>query len=277
MPELPEVETVRQTLNYKLGYPTIQKVNVAWNNIIAFPDVLTFCETLKGKKIKGYERIGKYLILDLGTHELVSHLRMEGKYYVEYEDAPYDQKHTHVFMTMEDGRELRYHDTRKFGKMYLYEKSFDRSLYPVFQNIGYDIFDERVTPDYLYKKLHGKKKVLKQVLLDQSIMAGIGNIYADEICFALKMHPETKIYRLRKKDFDMLIQESRRILSGAIKAGGTTIRSYTSSLGVHGRFQLQVKVHAKKGEPCPVCGSMIKKITVATRGTCFCPTCQKKR
>lgn len=277
MPELPEVETVKETLSYKLGYPTIQKVHVAWDNIIAFPDTLAFCEMLKGKTIKGYDRIGKYLILDLGTHELISHLRMEGKYYVEQEDAPYDKKHTHVFMTMEDGRELRYHDTRKFGKMYLYEKSFDRSLYPVFQNIGYDIFDERITADYLYKKLHTKKKVLKQVLLDQSIMAGIGNIYADEICFALKMHPETRIYRLRKKDFAILIQEARRILTDAIKAGGTTIRSYTSSLGVHGRFQLQVKVHAKKGEPCPVCGSEIKKITVATRGTCFCPTCQKKR
>ena len=277
MPELPEVETVRQTLCYKLGYPTIQEVRVAWKNIIAYPEPTTFCAILKGKKIKGYDRVGKYLIFDLGTHELISHLRMEGKYYVEPKDAPYDVKHTHVFITMEDGRELRYHDTRKFGKMYVYEKADNRSLYPVFQKVGYDAFHEAITADYLYKKLHKKKKVLKQILLDQSIIAGIGNIYADEICFALKMHPETKISRLRKKDFDLLIQETRRILNGAIKAGGTTIRSYTSSLGVHGRFQLQVKVHAKKGEACPVCGSEIKKITVATRGTCFCPKCQKKR
>lgn len=113
-------------------------------------------------------------------------------------DEPYD-KHVHVLFDLQDGRQLRYHDTRKFGKMYLYEKRKDIHQYPCFQNIGLDAFDERLTPTYLYHALHKRKIVLKAALLDQSVIAGIGNIYADEICFALGMHPETKIYHLRKK------------------------------------------------------------------------------
>ena len=138
-------------------------------------------------------------------------------------------------------------------------------------------FDERITAEWMYHTLHKKKTALKAVLLDQRYIAGIGNIYADEICFAMHMHPETMINHLRKKDFEELIYHIRRILNGAIRAGGTTIRSYTSQLGVDGRFQLKLKVHAKKGEACPVCGTTIKKIVVATRGTCFCPTCQRRR
>lgn len=201
---------------------------------------------------------------------------MEGKFYVQQPQEPYD-KHVHVILQLSDGRQLRYHDTRKFGKMYLYEKRADVSSYPCFKNIGYDAFDERITAEWMYHTLHKKKTALKAVLLDQRYIAGIGNIYADEICFAMHMHPETMINHLRKKDFEELIYHIRRILNGAIRAGGTTIRSYTSQLGVDGRFQLKLKVHAKKGEACPVCGTTIKKIVVATRGTCFCPTCQRRR
>lgn len=276
MPELPEVETVVRTLEHQLSHVTIVDCRVLWDNIIAYPSPQDFCEQIKGKTIQNYQRYGKYLLFGLGDLMWIAHMRMEGKFYVQRPEDPYD-KHTHVFFTLDDGRQLRYHDTRKFGKMYLYEKQADIHQYPCFENIGYDAFDEHITKDYLYALLHKRKAVLKAVLLDQSVIAGIGNIYADEICFALGMHPETKISHLRKKDFEQLIYETRRILRGAIRAGGTTIRSYTSSLGVDGRFQLKLKVHAKKGEPCPLCGSEIKKIVVATRGTCYCPTCQKKR
>lgn len=276
MPELPEVETVVQTLCYQLKKPTIKNVRVFWDNIIASPSVDAFINGMKGKTIQDYGRYGKYLIFDLGSHVWIAHLRMEGKFYIQQPQEPYD-KHVHVIFDLDDGRQLRYHDTRKFGKMYLYEKQADIHDYPCFKNIGYDAFDERLTKDYLYKKLHPRKIPLKQALLDQSVIAGIGNIYADEICFALGMHPERKINTLRKKDFERLIIETRRILNGAISFGGTTIRSYTSSLGVDGRFQLKLKVHARKGEKCKVCGSEIKKIVVATRGTYYCPTCQRKR
>ena len=276
MPELPEVETVRRTLEYQLGHPTFSYVDIRWDKIIAYPEPMTFSQTLIKKQIRGYERIGKYLIFDLGSHELICHLRMEGKFYVEDKDAPYDRKHTHVFMGFTDGRELRYHDTRKFGRMYVYEKK-DRMEYPIFRSIGYDAFDERLNEGYLYEQLHRRRIPLKQALLDQSIIAGIGNIYANEICFACRLHPQTKTNRLRKKDCALILMHTRRILQGAVRAGGTTIRSYTSSLGVHGRFQLKLKVHARENEECPVCHPKIQKIKVAARGTYFCPQCQKRR
>ena len=276
MPELPEVETVVRTLEHQLDRVMITGCEVFWNNIIGYPDAATFCRDIVGKTIQGYYRHGKYMRFDLGDMEWICHMRMEGKFYVKQPQEPYD-KHVHVILQLSDGRQLRYHDTRKFGKMYLYEKRADVSSYPCFKNIGYDAFDERITAEWMYHTLHKKKTALKAVLLDQRYIAGIGNIYADEICFAMHMHPETMINHLRKKDFEELIYHIRRILNGAIRAGGTTIRSYTSQLGVDGRFQLKLKVHAKKGEACPVCGATIKKIVVATRGTCFCPTCQRRR
>lgn len=275
MPELPEVETVVRTLEHQLQQIEIMDCRVLWDNIIAM-DTQAFIETIRHKRIKGYHRHGKYLMFDLGSHDFIVHLRMEGKFYVQAPQEPYD-KHTHVIFSLSDGRELRYHDTRKFGKMVLYPKLENYREYPCFAHIGPDAFDEELCADSLYRMLHKKKTCLKAVLLDQSVMAGIGNIYADEICYAMRMHPETKISHLRKKDFAVLITETRRILSGAIRAGGTTIRSYTSSLGVDGRFQLKLKVHARKGEACPNCQGEIKKITVAGRGTYYCPTCQKKR
>ena len=276
MPELPEVETVVRTLEYQLHEVTILDCKVKWANIIATSDPDTFCNLIKNKTIQHYDRYGKYLLFDLGTHMWIAHMRMEGKFYIQNPNDAYD-RHTHVFFTLSNGKELRYHDTRKFGKMYLYEKQEDIHAYPCFQNVGWDVFDQRLDAAYLYRNLHSRKIVLKQALLDQSVIAGIGNIYADEICFALGMHPESKIYHLRKKDFEQLLIEARRIMKGAIASGGTTIRSYTSSLGVDGRFQLKLKVHNRKGEKCKVCGTIIKKITVATRGTYYCPTCQRKR
>lgn len=277
MPELPEVETVIRTLEHQLQHPTIIECYVFWDNIVAYPDVMMFCEAIKGKKIMGYRRHGKYLLFDLGEYMWIAHMRMEGKFYIQQPKDAIDE-HTHVIFQLDNGRQLRYHDTRKFGKMYLYQKKRLDTAYPCLQHIGYDAFDEHITAPYLYALLHKRKSaLLKPILLDQSIIAGVGNIYADEICFALGLHPQTHVSHIRKKDFDELINQMRRILREAIQAGGTTIRSYTSSLGVDGRFQFALKVHAKKGEACGVCGTMIRKIVVAGRGTYYCPTCQRKK
>ncbi|MEG0264396.1 MAG: bifunctional DNA-formamidopyrimidine glycosylase/DNA-(apurinic or apyrimidinic site) lyase [Erysipelotrichaceae bacterium] len=277
MPELPEVETVRLTLAHLLGNPCIQEVNVRYPNLIETHDSLSFSNILIGKTIKDYKRIGKYLMFDLGDYMLISHLRMEGKYYVQKHCDSYDPKHTHLIIRFENEVELRYHDTRKFGRMYLYKKAIDPYTYPCMKNVGYDVFDERITVAYLWQMLHHRTITLKQALLDQRVMAGVGNIYADEICFALHLHPETNISHLRKSDFECMILETRRILTGASNAGGTTIRSYTSQLGVDGRFQLQLKVHGREKQVCYTCGNLITKIRVGGRGTYYCKECQKKR
>lgn len=276
MPELPEVQTVLDTLACQMGHPVIEQIEVIWDNIV-HGDTQAFIAGLQGRRIEQYARLGKYLCFDCGEVMWIAHLRMEGKFYLQQPQEPYDQKHVHVIFHLDDGRQLRYHDTRKFGRMYLYEYQEDLHAYPCFANVGLDAFDERLTADVLYRRLHGRSITLKQALLDQSVIAGVGNIYADEICFALRLHPQTRVSRMRKKDFEALITEMRRILGGAVRAGGTTIRSYTSSLGVDGRFQLQLRVHAKKGERCPLCGEPIKKITVGGRGTYYCERCQKRR
>ncbi len=276
MPELPEVQTVLDTLACQMGNPVIEDIRIMWENII-HGDSEQFVQKLKGHRIEGYHRLGKYLCFDCGDVMWISHLRMEGKFYLQQPQEPYDHKHVHVIFRLQDGRELRYHDTRKFGRMYVYDHMDDISEYPCFAHVGLDAFDEKLNGEWLYRRLHGRQITLKQALLDQSVIAGVGNIYADEICFALGLHPQTRVSRMRKKDFVRLVDEMRRILSGAIAAGGTTIRSYTSSLGVDGRFQLKLKVHSRKGQPCPLCAQEIKKIVVGGRGTYLCTHCQKKR
>ena len=275
MPELAEVQTVLDTIKEQLGYFTIEDVEICYENLIATSHPYEFIQTMKGKRVHAYLRHGKYLMFDLETHMWMVHLRMEGKFYID-EYPTYQQKHIHAIFTLKDGRKLYYHDTRKFGRMYLYKKNNDQH-YPCLKTLGLDLFDPSLQSIDLYRTFKQKKYTLKQALLDQSNVAGIGNIYADEICFALALHPETKVNRLSKKDCEKLLIEARRILSEAIACGGTTIRSYTSSLGVDGRFQLQLKVHNKKGETCEQCGHPIIKKFVAQRGTYYCPTCQKRK
>ncbi len=161
--------------------------------------------------------------------------------------------------------------------MYLYDKVEDYKIFPCFKNVGKDAFDETLVALDLYQAARKRSITLKQFLLDQTNIAGIGNIYADEICFACGLHPSSKVNRLSKKDMENVLFHTRRILNGAIKAGGTTIRSYTSSLKVDGRFQLELKVHDQKGKACVVCGTVIDKIQVGGRGTSFCKTCQKRK
>ena len=195
---------------------------------------------------------------------------MEGKYYVQKKDEPFD-KHTHVIFSLDDGRELRYHDTRKFGRMELVK----RGDYKDFRGLGPEPFDPEFDLTYCKGYLSGKRLPIKAVLLEQSFVAGIGNIYADEILFKTGIDPRTQASKLLDEDIEKLIIYTKKILNKAIDEGGTTIRSYTSSLGVTGRFQNELAVHTQK--VCPLCGGEIKKIKVQGRGTYFCPVCQKLR
>lgn len=277
MPELPEVETVLKTLEHMIGYDVIKDVVIKYDKLIAEPSVAMFKERIIGQHFRRYKRLGKYLMFELDQDVLVVHLRMEGKFYIQDKDAPFDEKHTHAIFYLEQNKVLLYHDTRKFGRMYLYDKSYSSHIYPALKNVGYDAFDPHLNASYLYNVTRNKKVSLKRFLLDQHYIAGIGNIYANEICFRLGFHPGLKVCRLTKKDFEALLVATRTILAGAIKAGGTTIRSYTSSLGVDGKFQLQLKVHGRENEPCVVCSRPIVKEMMEGRGTYYCKECQKKK
>ena len=268
MPELPEVETVKNTLKKQILGKKIKNVRILYDGIIA-------SNKNEFKKIINQEfidikRRGKFLIFELNDYYLVSHLRMEGKYFIKDKSMPII-KHEHIIFDLGD-IELRYHDTRKFGKMYLTSK--DRLyLDPPLSLLGYEPWDEALSSCYLKNKFNSNVPI-KTLLLDQSIIVGIGNIYADEILFKSHINPLRKGKDVTIEECDLIIKYTRETLESAIKMGGTTIRSYTSSLGVTGHFQGNLLVHNKVNEPCPNCGTMIKKMKVNGRGTYYCPNCQ---
>lgn len=270
MPELPEVETVVQTLKRMILNDKIVDVKVEWNNIINKIEVNEFVEKVKNQRINDIVRQGKIIMFILDDYVLLSHLRMEGKFFID-EDYQID-KHSHVIFKLSSNRFLRYHDTRKFGKMSLIEKE-DYLTHPFLVNLGKEPFF--INNEELYNKLSKKNIEIKAALLDQNIMSGLGNIYVDEVLFRSKIHPETKSNKISKEQVDSIIEYSKIVLNKAIELGGTTIRSYTSSLGVHGKFQNELQVHTKLNENCQVCNTKIIKIKVKGRGTYLCPNCQK--
>ncbi len=273
MPELPEVETVKETLKKQVLNKVIDHVNIYYPNIIEEPCLEEFKEKIKGQKINNILRRGKWLMFELNNYYLLSHLRMEGKYFIRNKDDLVN-KHEHISFVFSDNTELRYHDTRKFGRMYLLDKDDVYNKKPL-NELGLEPWDDNLTSSYLKEKLKNKKIPIKTAILDQSIMVGNGNIYVDEVLFLSRINPLKPANTLNNKELDAIINNTRITLKRAIKAGGTTIRSYTSSDGVHGLFQHELLVHGKDKGNCPECGNNILKIKVNGRGTYYCPKCQK--
>jgi len=273
MPELPEVETVKETLKLKLVGKKIRKVNVLWDNIIAYPSTEDFINKISNQTINDMNRRGKFLIFDLDDYFLLSHLRMEGKYFFRNKKEDI-LKHEHVVFEFDNDEELRYMDTRKFGKMYLIDKENIEKIGPL-KDLGLEPWDENLTTNYLIDKYKKKKLPIKTVLLDQSIIVGIGNIYANEILFLCKINPLKPCNLINEKEASDIIKYTKEVLEKAIKMGGSTIRTYSSVDGVHGLFQNELLVHGKDNSNCPICDTAIEKIKVCGRGTYYCPKCQK--
>lgn len=273
MPELPEVETVKESLRLRLVGRKIKKVNVIYDNIIAYPSVEEFIKNIENQRINDMHRRGKFILFELDDYYLLSHLRMEGKYFFRNKNDDI-LKHEHIIFYLDNDEELRYMDTRKFGKMYLIKKEDIDKIGPL-KELGLEPWDKNLTSDYLLGIYKNKKLPIKSVLLDQSIIVGIGNIYADEILFLCKINPLKKCNDINKKEAYDIIKYTREVLEAAIEKGGTTIRTYSSVDGVHGLFQEELLVHGKDKGKCPICNSNILKIKVGGRGTYYCPMCQK--
>ena len=269
MPELPEVETVKEKLKKELLKKRINDIKILYDGIIA-TNLDSFKKNIINEEIIDIKRRGKFLIFELTNYYLVSHLRMEGKYFIKDNDEEIN-KHEHVIFYF-DNFSLRYHDTRKFGKMYLVNKD---KLYvdTPLSHIGLEPWDKSLTTTYLKEKYHTNNHI-KTLLLNQDIIAGIGNIYADEILFLSKINPNKLGKDLSNKELDNIIKNTRIVLEQGIKNKGTTIHSFTS-LGVVGDNQNHLLVHTKEGMPCINCGTIIKKTRVNGRGTYYCPKCQK--
>lgn len=274
VPELPEVETIARTLRNLVLGKQICSVTISWPKIIKHPEEMEqFADSLCGQTILAIKRRGKFLIFYTELFALVSHLRMEGKYLLVKADEAID-KHTHVIFHFNDGTELRYRDVRKFGTMHLYRKGEEFDVLPLSQ-LGPEPLTEQFALGAFYEKLRQKKRHIKSVLLDQTVLAGLGNIYVDEALFKARIHPERAAQSLSKEEVERLHEQIIATLSEAVEKGGSTVRTYVNSQGEMGMFQLEHQVYGRRGQPCKVCGSTLERIVVGGRGTVFCPACQK--
>ena len=277
MPELPEVESVRKGLNEIVVGETIDKVEVRWPRIIESPEQNVFSKRLMGQTIEEVRRRGKFLLFYFTDDVLISHLRMEGKYQllVPGKDGrlPRRSKHMHIIFHLKSGRKLVYHDVRKFGRMSLVEKGSEfehKSL----KKLGPEPIKGAFKLEDMQEFLTRRTKAIKGVLLDQQMVVGLGNIYADEVLFHAKVHPVTPANRLTDAEEIRVHEATIQIMENAIQSGGTTIRTYQNAFGDEGSYQNHLKVYGKDGEACPNCGNAIEKIKVAGRGTHYCPVCQ---
>lgn len=272
MPEIAEVETVRNTLKERILNKKIKDVTVYYETMIE-SDIKTFKDDLMGKSFIDIKRRGKWLIFETEDRYLLSHLRMEGKYFIKPSTEVKD-KHEHVIFTFSDDETLRYADTRKFGRMNLIRKEELENTKSI-KKQGLEPGNKNLTSTYLLEKFKNKKLPIKTVLLDQSIISGLGNIYVNEVLFYAKVNPLKKAQDITEKECEKIVIGSDEIIRDAIKMGGTTIKSYTSSLGVTGRFQANLKVHKREKLPCTVCNTLIVNEKVGGRSTYYCPNCQK--
>ena len=264
MPELAEVQTVRDILKKQILDRKIKDIKIIYDKIIENP-VSFFKDNLINESFIDIKRKGKYLIFETNNHYLISHLRMEGKYFIKDTFEPIE-KHEHIIFCFDEFT-LRYHDTRKFGRMILIPKD---NIDAYFKKIGPDAIED-INEHYLFEKIKNSQKPIKTLLLDQSIVAGLGNIYADEVLYESKINPLVPGKNIDIGKCKDILTASKKILLKAIEHKGTTIRSYTSSLNVKGNYQVFLNVHTKK--VCK-CKSSIKCIKIGGRSSYYCPKCQ---
>jgi formamidopyrimidine-DNA glycosylase len=274
MPELPEVETVRRLLEPNIKERTIAQVTVNYWRMVQ-SDHDAFIPTLVGRTFKKISRIGKFLIFHFDTDLImISHLRMEGKFLAMASHEP-DSDYARVVFWFVDGGKLVYDDSRCFGIMKLTNR--DRYLHEEpLTNVGPEPFviDDAQKLWEIYKR---SSRPIKELLLDQTIMTGLGNIYADEVLFQARVHPELPGNMLTLKEAERLLAYSKTVLSEAIEAGGSTVRTYHAAQGVDGRFQQKLLAYDREGDPCVRCGHPLTKIKVKGRGSTYCPRCQINR
>ena len=269
MPELPEVETVVRDLRPHLVGRTIVGARVKWARTIATPSAREFARQIRGHAITKITRRGKYLVFHLSPQKfLLAHLRMTGGFYVEKIGEPRD-KHMHVCLELDNGHELRFRDTRKFGRLWLVDdpETVTGKLGPEAPDVSLREFHT------LFAKRRG---YLKPMLLDQTFLAGLGNIYADESLWYARLHPLRAAESLTRTERGRLHRAIRQVLTRAIAVGGTSIDvMYKRVNGASGGFQDSLRAFDREERPCRRCGTLIVKTVVAQRGTHFCPSCQK--
>lgn len=277
MPELPEVETVCRSLRQTVLEQTIEAVTVRLARLLPQDEPEAFGRALTGRQFCAVRRRGKYILLDLsGGVTLVVHLRMTGKLLYLPAQEPWG-KHTHIVFALAGGQTLRYDDVRQFGTLRLTETARCLQL-PSLAALGPEPLGEDFTVQWLQQRMSGRQQKAKAFLLDQRNIAGIGNIYADEILFQAGIHPEEPVCNLTDEATAQRLWYAigDRLRQG-IAHGGSSIRDYVDSLGQAGSFQKLHKVYGRGGQPCAECGCLLEKIVCGGRSSVYCPNCQARR
>ena len=276
MPELPEVETIKRIVCPQLAGRTIETTEVRNAQVIAYPESKCFSKALSGQIISNMSRRGKFLTIQLENGDRLSlHLRMTGQLTVVPESEPIE-KHTHLIFHLSGGSQLRYIDTRRFGRFWLLRKG-EADTVTGQNKLGLEPTDPAITGEYLKTLLGKRKKTVKEMLLDQAVIAGIGNIYSDEILFAAKIYPGTACRILNEYDWDKLAKKIPEIIIWGIESNNMTPEEYLRGKGKEYRNISQLRIYGRAGKPCVRCGTIIDKVTICGRTSFYCPSCQKPR
>ncbi len=278
MPELPEVETIVRGLSRILKGDEVTQVEVLRKDSIAFPKKPEdFAKQLRGRTFETFSRRGKYMLLGLdGGAGLGVHLRMSGRLIVRGAKQKNDHSFLRVRMKLASGRELHYEDMRVFGRLWFVPESmtFDEVI-PALQTLGVEPINGNLSGVILKELFARKTQAVKSALLDQTVISGVGNIYADEALFLAGVRPLTRACDISSKKLNVLAEKIDQVLCSAIEAGGSTLRDYTDSEGVNGNYQNLAWVYGRKGEACRVCSKPIERVKIGGRSSHFCSKCQK--
>ena len=272
MPELPEVETIVRELRPKVIGRRILGVSVRYGRIVRPQSPAVFGKSVKGRKIISVDRRGKLIIIKLsGGKFLLVHLKMTGQLIFNQKFA---DKHTHLILNLNGGQELHYNDQRKFGFVFSTDQKGLQSIINDRFQFGPEPLGKELTEEHLETVFRNKKAPIKALLLNQKLIAGLGNIYADESLFRAGIHPARRDGTLNGIEIEKLHKSIRGVLRESIAAGGSSARNYRRTTGELGKFQDRHRVYQRHGEPCLSCGTGLERIVVAGRGTHFCKRCQ---
>jgi len=267
MPELPEVETIARALKPELVGRNILSVDLRWARTLAAPSPAQFRKQVAGQEIMDVSRRAKYLVIQLKNYNLLIHLRMSGDLAIRTGKIK-PEKHDRLLLHLSDHKYLAFKDTRKFGRVWLTDQPEK-----ILGKLGPEPFGRSFTSKWLYANLHQRKRLLKPLLLDQTFLAGLGNIYTDECLYIAQLHPLAASNNVTQKQAEALHKAIRAVLKEGIRRNGASIDWVYRG----GEYQNHFRVYGRDGSPCPLCGTEIQKFTVGQRGTHFCPNCQRLR
>jgi formamidopyrimidine-DNA glycosylase len=270
MPELPEVETTRRGVAPHVVGRHVAELHV-YDRRLRWPVPANLRSRLRGRTIEAVERRSKYLLFRMGANTLLMHFGMTGSLRV-YRSPPPRRLHDHVDLVLDDGTTLRYHDPRRFGAMLWLRGS--GATHPLLRDLGPEPFDPAFDGRYLWQATRGRRAAIKLLLMDNRLVVGVGNIYANESLFRAGIRPSVPAGRLSLARAARLVAEVRNVLTEAIAKGGSTLRDYVDSRGEPGYFQLEYFVYDRAGAPCRICGRPIRSTRHGQRASYYCPGCQ---